>query len=100
LRRRFFGALGWQVYLHRFVDSDPDLGLHDQPGGRVVSLVLSGAYREVCPCAGTLDQTCTRTLGPGRLNRLRGSDFRRVVLRPGRPAWTLFLQGPRVKGWG
>ena len=81
-----FGFLGWHAYLHRFVDSDPDRGLPDHPWGRAVSLVLSGGYDEVRHCAGDPDQTCTRTLGPGRLNRLRGSDFHRVVLRQGRPA--------------
>jgi hypothetical protein len=34
------------------------------------------------------------------LNFLRGEDFHRVILREGRPAWTLFLHGPRIKGWG
>jgi hypothetical protein len=34
------------------------------------------------------------------VNFLRGEDFHRVVLRDGRPAWTLFVHGPRVKGWG
>ena len=99
-RYYLFGALGWHAYLHRFVDSDPDRGLHDHPWGRALSLVLSEGYDEVRPCAGNPDQTCTRTLSPGRLNRLRGSDFHRVLLRQGRPAWTLFLHGPRVKGWG
>jgi hypothetical protein len=99
-RYYLFGALGWHAYLHRFVDSDPDRGLHDHPWGRALSLVLSGGYDEIRPCASDPDQTCTRTLTPGRLNRLRGSDFHRVVLRRGQPAWTLFLHGPRVKGWG
>jgi hypothetical protein len=42
----------------------------------------------------------SRRLRPGRLNRLRGEDYHRVVLRNGLPAWTLFMHGPRVKGWG
>ena len=99
-RYYLFGALGWHAYLHRFVDSDPDRGLHDHPWGRALSLVLSGGYDEIRPCVSDPDQTCIRTLSPGRLNRLRGSDFHRVVLRRGQPAWTLFLHGPRVKGWG
>jgi hypothetical protein len=99
-RYYLFGVFGWHAYLHRFVDSDPDRGLHDHPWERALSLVLSGGYDEMRPRAADPGQTCIRTLGPGRLNRLRGTDFHRVVLRQGRPAWTLFLHGPRVKGWG
>jgi hypothetical protein len=45
-RYYLFGAFGWHAYLHRFVDSDTDRGLHDHPWGRAVSLVLSGGYDE------------------------------------------------------
>ncbi len=99
-RYYLFGAFGWHAYLHRFVDSDPDRGLHDHPWDRAVSLVLTGGYDEMRPVAEDPDRTVTRTLRPWRINRLRGTDFHRVVLREGRPAWTLFMHGPRVKGWG
>ncbi len=99
-RYYLLGVLGWHLYLHRFVASDPDRGLHDHPWGRAVSLVLSGGYDEIRLSDRAAGITETRWLGPGRLNRLRGEDFHRVSLRKGRPAWTLFLHGPRVKGWG
>ncbi|MCF7984664.1 MAG: hypothetical protein K9L70_09700 [Thiohalocapsa sp.] len=99
-RYYLFGLFGWHAYLHRFVDSDPDRGLHDHPWGRALSLVLSGGYDEIRFADGRQQSTCTRTIRPGRLNMLRGEDYHRVVLRGGRPAWTLFLHGPRVKGWG
>lgn len=98
-RYYLLGALGWHVYLHRFVDSDPDRGLHDHPWDRALSLVLVAGYDEMRGDAGTAETT-RRFVGPWRLNRLRGDDFHRVVLRGGRPAWTLFLHGPRAKGWG
>jgi hypothetical protein len=107
------GLRGWHAYLHRFVDSDPDRGLHDHPWDRAVSLVLCGGYDELRWCeppaaaAETVDDAppaapriARRHVRPWRLNRLRGTDYHRVVLRGGRPAWTLFLHGPRVKGWG
>lgn len=102
------GLVGWHAYLHRFVDSDPDRGLHDHPWGRAVSLVLAGGYDEIrfadplAPASqcGTSQRTTSRRIRPGRLNRLRGADYHRVVLRDGCPAWTLFMHGPRVKGWG
>jgi hypothetical protein len=105
-----FGLKGWHAYLHRFVDSDPDRGLHDHPWNRAVSLVLSGGYDELrfatgpgqigVDSAAAGQRTLVRRIGPGRLNLLRGTDYHRVLLRDGRPAWTLFLHGPRVKGWG
>jgi hypothetical protein len=107
------GLRGWHAYLHRFVDSDPDRGLHDHPWDRAVSLVLSGGYDELRLCgvpaavadsAGDMlaaePRVSRRHVRPFRLNRLRGTDYHRIVLRGGRPAWTLFLHGPRVKGWG
>lgn len=99
LERYYLGGVrGWHAYLHRFVDSDPDRGLHDHPWDRALSLVLVGGYDEV---RGAADGTSTcRFVRPWRINRLRGGDFHRVVLRAGRPAWTLFAHGPRTKGWG
>lgn len=99
-RYYLFGAFGWHAYLHRFVGSDPDRGLHDHPWNRAVSLVLSGGYDEQRPSDGDFDQIIVRSIRPFRLNFLRGEDFHRVILRDGHPAWTLFMHGPRVKGWG
>ncbi|WP_296897614.1 hypothetical protein [Thiohalocapsa sp.] len=104
------GAFGWHAYLHRFVDSDPDRGLHDHPWDRAFSLVLTGGYDElrfaqppsdgVSAAVAAEPPIIKRRIRPWRLNRLRGTDYHRVVLRSGRPAWTLFVHGPRVKGWG
>ena len=99
-RYYLFGIRGWHAYLHRFVDSDPDRGLHDHPWGRALSLVLAGGYDEIRFADAGQTSTIIRTIRPWRLNRLRGEDYHRVVLRAGRPAWTLFMHGPRVKGWG
>jgi hypothetical protein len=46
-RYYLLGAFGWHLYLHRFVDSDPDRGLHDHPREHALSLVLSGGYDEI-----------------------------------------------------
>lgn len=99
-RYYLFGLGGWHAYLHRFVDSDPDRGLHDHPWSRALSLVLTGGYDEIRFADGRRRSTRRRTVRPGRLNLLRGEDYHRVVLRGGQPAWTLFLHGPRSKGWG
>jgi hypothetical protein len=94
------GAFGWHVYIHRFVDSDPDRGLHDHPWSRAVSLVLTGGYDELRPSGSDRSRVVKRHVRAWRLNFLRGEDFHRVLLRRGCPAWTLFAHGPRVKGWG
>jgi hypothetical protein len=98
-RYYLFGVFGWHAYLHRFVDSDPDRGLHDHPWGWAVSLVLSGGYDEIRAAGSDLEHMVERHVRPLRLNFLHGDDFHRVVLRDRRPAWTLFLHGPRRKGW-
>lgn len=99
-RYYLFGAFGWHAYVHRFVDSDPDRGLHDHPWGRAVSLVLKGGYDEIRPDGENFADPNVRFVGPMRLNFLSGADFHRVMLRNKRPVWTLFMHGPRVKGWG
>lgn len=92
-RYYLFGLFGVNVYIHRFVASDPDRGLHDHPWSWSASLVLVGGYREI-------RQQGDRYLRPGRINVIRGTDFHRVILKSGREAWTLFVHGRRTKGWG
>lgn len=92
---RYFvcSVFGVRVYLHRFVGSDPDRGLHDHPWAWAASIVLAGWYREVR----------RRGLREVRwFNVLTGDTFHRVLL----PAqldetWTLFIVPARdVKEWG
>jgi hypothetical protein len=42
----------------------------------------------------------SRWLGRGRINVVSGTDFHRVELPGARPAWTLFVHGPKVRRWG
>ncbi len=92
---------GRRLYLHRFLDSDPDRGLHDHPWTHALGLVLCGGYKEL-----RLEQQAAgpavveRTLRPGALNRISGHDFHRIVLPEKREAWTLFMHTPKVKNWG
>ena len=94
LERYFlFSLFGIRAYIHRFVASDPDRGLHDHPWDRSVSLVLAGGYSEVRPGA-------MRRLWPGDINVIRGEDYHRILLDEGAESWTLFIHGRRTKGWG
>ena len=92
---------GYQVYLHRFVASDPGRGLHNHPWRHAISLVLCGAYQETRmrnACADNRLQT--RWLRPGRLNLISGEVFHRVNLPAGVECWSLFVHAPKAKSWG
>lgn len=95
-RYYLFTIFGWRFYIHQFVGSDPDRGLHDHPFAKAYSVILSGWYYEV-----------TRS-GERKVrwfNSLTGDTFHRVVL-PQRwmcdePCWTLFMhKAGCVKPWG
>lgn len=115
LERYYLGTLfNVRLYIHRFVDSDPDRGLHDHPWRWALSFILSGWYYE------------HNRYGIRKVrffNRLSGDSFHRVVLpfnltpvsrmdnnikvfvidqmQSKRPVWTLFMHhAPRSKAWG
>lgn len=92
---------GGGVYIHRFIDSDPDRGLHDHPWKSAVSLILAGSYSELrLQEDGNRKQVVDRVLSPLRLNILHGDDFHRIVLRDKKPVWTLFAHTGKYKDWG
>jgi hypothetical protein len=95
---------GGCVYLHRFVDSDPDRGEHDHPWDRAYSLVLAGSYTEHRLKNIWAHGVERRRRLPGRLASLNGTDFHRVVLswweKSTGGCWTLFWHSRRAKGWG
>lgn len=109
LERYYIGTLlGWRFYLHRFVGSDPDRGLHDHPWRKAYSIILSGWYWE---------ETRSGTRKVKWINSLTGDTFHRVVLpweymtdipagtvgygNRAAPCWTLFFHtAGSVKPWG
>lgn len=104
-----FTVLGWRFYLHQFVGSDPDRGLHDHPWSKAYSVILAGWYRE---------ETRSGARTVRWFNSLTGDTFHRVVLpvnviadwlypdssvktRVPIPCWTLFFhRAGDVKPWG
>ncbi len=86
------------VYVHCFHASDADDEQHDHPWAWAGSLILAGGYLE--ERLGAFGYTWRRRWRPGMVNLLKGDTFHRVELVDGRPAWTLFVTGPRVKSWG
>jgi len=89
--------LGWRFYLHRFVGSDPDRGLHDHPWRFAFSIILAGWYWE-------LNRAGCRSVR--WFNGLVGDSFHRIVLPEDsagtpQPCWTIFAHSVGdVKRWG
>lgn len=104
LRRYFLFALGpatdpWCVaYLHHFVASDPDRGLHDHPWPWAWSAVLAGGYFEQVLLPGGRIEVRARLAGAH--GGFDGEHCHRVVVPEGRDCWTFFIHGPWRKPWG
>lgn len=108
--------LGLTVYIHRFLGSDPDRGLHSHPWKWALSILLSGWYYE--------ERFTGDTSRPGKprvvrwLNFLMGESFHRVVMPADGASrfavhelygaktiptecWTLFIhRASRARKWG
>lgn len=100
-------VFGIRLYIHRFVGSDPDRGLHDHPFSWAISLILSGWYFE---------QTRRGVKRFRWINFLTSDSFHRVILPRDASAdmcrptpwhklptecWSLFIhRADRAKRWG
>ena len=92
---------GGGAYIHRFIESDPDRGLHDHPWNAAVSLILDGSYNEQKLALENNKKTVVeRTLKSWHLNIIRGDDFHRIIKRDAQPVWTLFMHTGKIKDWG
>jgi len=91
---------GLRFFIHRFVASDPDRGLHDHPWKWALSLILSGGYTELKIRKGFASYLCSFKRKPGRFNYISGNTFHRVLLNQKQEAWSLFAHGERIKDWG
>lgn len=101
-RNRWFN-----VYLHQILRDDDDRALHDHPWWNL-SIVLRGSYVEVMPDFRGAPTPHARIADLPVRRKWRGSGS--VVLRRptaahrlevyGRPCWTLFITGPRIREWG
>lgn len=97
------------IYLHKFLRSDDDRANHDHPWASC-SIILKGGYLEHVP--GKI-----HVRDPGRVVFRRADQAHRIELyentdygmyffgtekfrRKERPAWTLFITGPKVREWG
>jgi len=98
LERAFlFSVFGLTAYIHRFVASDPDRGMHDHPFLFSLSFVLSGYYIEKYICKYKIADRKIKWF-----NWIPTHRFHRII-KPEeykKPIWTLFIHGPRIKSWG
>lgn len=97
---------GFGVYLHKFVGDDWSLDLHDHPK-RFVSIGLRGAYMELTPSFGSLDDEDEGHSHNRRIFRapwirtFPASHIHRIVLLSDRrPCWTLVIVLRAVREWG
>lgn len=85
------------VYLHHVLRNDDDV-MHDHPFASL-SLCLAGnlgeAYRKPNDALPFF-----RTMTCGDIVYRSATHTHRLYLEDDRPAWTIFLTGPRVRSWG
>jgi hypothetical protein len=100
--RKFFN-----IYLHHFHSSDPDVELHSHPWKWAWGIVLAGGYAEERKQftfnidKRTIVVTTHSTRPPGSIGSLTSSDFHRVdLLDEKKGSWSLFFTGPRSQEWG
>lgn len=104
LERYFIGKMfGITFYLHRFVSADTERNVHDHPWGWAFALVLAGGYQEErlqyfdLKSDGWVSKN--RNIHRGKINVINAPVFHRIgSAEP--ETYTLFVHGPRIKGWG
>ena len=80
------------VMLHMICRTGHELSLHDHPW-TFISIILKGGYKEVT-------DSWTRFQPPGSI-LFRPAEWRhRVIIEPGKVAWTLVFAGRARRRWG
>lgn len=89
-------------YLHHYLRSDPDGGLHDHPWNWAVAWPLCGGYVEERFAGLGGGRFGVRFINrrPGIPYKLTGDDFHRLILNGAETSWSLFWTGATVKDWG
>ena len=91
----------FNVFLHKFLKSDPD-DVHDHPWP-FATLILRGGYWEWRPQFNAQGQKIgevARWCGPGSFRTARATTYHRIELDPAVTCWTLFMPGPKQRDWG
>ena len=91
----------FNVFLHKFLKSDPD-DVHDHPWP-YATVILKGGYWEWIPHFDTVGRKTGEYQvwrGPGHFRVSKANSFHRIELDPDITAWTLFMPGPKQRDWG
>ena len=91
----------FNVFLHKFLKSDPD-DVHDHPWP-YATLILKGGYWEWIPHFDTVGRKTGEYQvwrGPGHFRISKANSFHRIELDPDITAWTLFMPGRKCRDWG
>lgn len=91
----------FNVFLHRFLKSDPD-DVHDHPWP-YATLILKGGYYEWIPQFGADGKKIgeiAKWRGAGHFRTCSATSYHRIELDPNVECWTLFMPGPQKREWG
>lgn len=91
----------FNVFLHKFLKSDPD-DVHDHPWP-YATVILKGGYWEWIPqfnSAGQKFNEIAKWRGPGHFRFSSAKSYHRIELDPSVECWTLFMPGPQRRDWG
>lgn len=88
------------LFLHRFLDSDSDKGIHDHPWDSKGFILLGGYNEKRLIKENGIEKVIVRNVKPLSFNNIGKNDFHQIMLKPKTPTWTIFYHGPRVKHWG
>ena len=95
------GNFPFNVFLHKFLKSDPD-DHHDHPWA-YCTLILRGGYWEWTlkfNSKGEKIAEISKWHGAGSFRRARANTYHRIELDPDIECWTLFMPGRKVREWG
>jgi hypothetical protein len=96
-RKRF----PFNVFLHKFLKSDPD-DVHDHPWP-YATVILKGGYWEWTPqfdSSGEKINEIAKWRGAGHFRTSSANSYHRIELDPTVECWTLFMPGPQTQDWG
>jgi hypothetical protein len=91
----------FNVFLHKFLKSDPD-DVHDHPWP-YATVILKGGYWEWTPqfdSSGEKINEIAKWRGAGHFRTCSANSYHRIELDPTVECWTLFMPGPQTQDWG